>query len=167
VALNPSETTAITWLVSGASTCPPESPKQVPPRPPTELGLLSVCRLTRDELRARLKHGDVLDVRPTTEYAAGHIKGAVSLPVGEIDRRLRSIPKDREVVAHCRGPYCVYADDLEGRSVRRSLADATFGATYEVLWPGYSVGLVPLFGIKKTDGLAVEPAAPDTDQRKA
>jgi rhodanese-related sulfurtransferase len=82
--------------------------------------------MTRDELRSRLEHGDVvvLDVRPTPEYAAGHIAGAVSLPVHEITRRLRSIPKDREVVAYCRGPYCVYADDAV-----RALTDAGYRAT--------------------------------------
>jgi rhodanese-related sulfurtransferase len=68
--------------------------------------------VTRAELEARLRAGDtvVLDVRPTSEYAAGHIPGARSVPVGEL-RRLRSLSKDIEVVAYCRGPYCVYADE--------------------------------------------------------
>ena len=67
----------------------------------------------RDELARRLKRGEVLvlDVRPEAEYAAGHITGARSLPVGELRRQLRSLPRDAEVVAYCRGPYCVYADD--------------------------------------------------------
>ena len=67
----------------------------------------------RDELARRLKRGEVLvlDVRPEAEYAAGHITGARSLPVGELRRRLRTLPKDAEVVAYCRGPYCIYADD--------------------------------------------------------
>jgi rhodanese-related sulfurtransferase len=69
--------------------------------------------LTRQELAARLDTGEavVLDVRPTPEYAAGHIPGARSVPVGELRDHLRSLPKDVEVVAYCRGPYCVYADD--------------------------------------------------------
>jgi rhodanese-related sulfurtransferase len=69
--------------------------------------------VSREELARRVREGDVvvLDVRPEPEYRAGHIAGAVSLPVEEITRRLRSIPADREVVAYCRGPYCVYADD--------------------------------------------------------
>src|SRR5207248_1997899 len=50
-------------------------------------------------------------VRPTPEFDAGHIPGARSLPVGELRQHLRSLPKDVEVVAYCRGPYCVYADD--------------------------------------------------------
>ena len=72
----------------------------------------TLMTMTRDELRTRLKDGDVvvLDVRPAPEYAAGHIKGAVSVPVTELEGRLDEIPADLEVVAYCRGPYCVYAD---------------------------------------------------------
>ena len=64
--------------------------------------------VTRRELEARLQAGDtvVLDVRPTAEYEAGHIAGARSVPVGEL-RRLRSLSKDIEIVAYCRGPFCV------------------------------------------------------------
>lgn len=67
----------------------------------------------RDELVKRLRAGDVvvLDVRPAPEYAAGHIRGALSVPVTELARRLKELPKNRRVVAYCRGPYCVYADD--------------------------------------------------------
>ena len=69
--------------------------------------------ITRDELRKRLKEGDVvvLDVRPQAEYDAGHIRGAVSVPVSHLRSRLKEIPDGTEVVAYCRGPYCVYADD--------------------------------------------------------
>jgi rhodanese-related sulfurtransferase len=65
------------------------------------------------ELRRRLRQGEVtvLDVRPAHEYAAGHIPGAVSVPPGTLHRRLAEIPRDREVVAYCRGPYCVFAAD--------------------------------------------------------
>jgi rhodanese-related sulfurtransferase len=65
------------------------------------------------ELAARLKRGEVvlLDVRPEVEYVAGHIAGARSVPITELRRHLRALPKDSEVVAYCRGPYCVYADD--------------------------------------------------------
>ena len=75
--------------------------------------------VTRVELEARLRAGDtvVLDVRPSVEYAAGHIPGATSVPVGEL-RRLRSLTKDIEIVAYCRGPYCVYADEAV-RQLRR------------------------------------------------
>lgn len=72
------------------------------------------------ELERRLRDGDVivLDVRPAAEFRAGHISGAISVPPTEIARRLRSIPQDRPVVAYCRGPYCVYADDAV-RALRR------------------------------------------------
>ena len=67
----------------------------------------------RDELAARLRRGEVLvlDVRPGAEYAAGHIAGARSVPITELRRQLRALPRDADVVAYCRGPYCVYADD--------------------------------------------------------
>jgi rhodanese-related sulfurtransferase len=67
----------------------------------------------RRELVARLEAGDVvvLDVRPIPEFEAGHIPGARSVPVEKLRQYLRALPKDAEVVAYCRGPYCVYADD--------------------------------------------------------
>jgi rhodanese-related sulfurtransferase len=67
----------------------------------------------RVELAALVAGGDVivLDVRPAPEFAAGHIPGAWSVPPGEVQRRLGELPKDTAVVAYCRGPYCVYADD--------------------------------------------------------
>jgi rhodanese-related sulfurtransferase len=76
-------------------------------------------QLTRRELEARLDAGDVvvLDVRPVAEYNAGHIPTARSVPVAEL-RRLRDVSKDSEVVAYCRGPYCVYADEAV-RQLRR------------------------------------------------
>jgi rhodanese-related sulfurtransferase/DNA-binding transcriptional ArsR family regulator len=67
----------------------------------------------RDELARRLAHGEVLvlDVRPAAEYAAGHIAGARSVPIAELRRHLRALPEDTDIVAYCRGPYCVFADD--------------------------------------------------------
>lgn len=64
-----------------------------------------------DELLRRVKRGEVtvLDVRPAEEYRAGHLPGALSIPVGELKTRLKELPKDREIVAYCRGPYCVMA----------------------------------------------------------
>lgn len=68
--------------------------------------------LSRDELARRLGDGLVVwDVRPAPEFEAGHVPGAVSVPPGEVRRRLKSVPQDAQVVAYCRGPYCVYADD--------------------------------------------------------
>ena len=69
--------------------------------------------LGRAELAARLKRGEVvvLDVRPSAEYESGHIRGARSTPIAELRRHLRALPPGVEVVAYCRGPYCVYADE--------------------------------------------------------
>jgi rhodanese-related sulfurtransferase/biotin operon repressor len=69
--------------------------------------------IDRDELRARLARGDVVlvDVRPVEEFAAGHIEGANSIPLDELERRIAELPSDREVVAYCRGPFCAYAHE--------------------------------------------------------
>jgi ArsR family transcriptional regulator len=67
--------------------------------------------IRRAELKRRVRDGlvTVLDVRPADEYAAGHILEAINIPLRELARRLSEIPKNREVVAYCRGPYCVLA----------------------------------------------------------
>ena len=81
--------------------------------------------VTREELARRLEDGDdlvVLDVRPAAEYAAGHVPGAVSIPVGELRRRLAELPADREVVAYCRGPYCAFAHEAVGLLREEGLA---------------------------------------------
>jgi len=77
--------------------------------------------VTRGELARRLRHGGVtvIDVRPQREFTAGHITGARSVPVAELARHIRSLPKSGEVVAYCRGPYCVYADDAVRELSRR------------------------------------------------
>ena len=64
-----------------------------------------------EELLRRVRDGEVtvLDVRPPEEYRAGHIPGALSIPVSELKARLRELPRAREIVAYCRGPYCVMA----------------------------------------------------------
>ena len=66
-----------------------------------------------DELLRRVRHGEVmiLDVRPSEEFRAGHIPCALSVPLAELKKRLAGLPKDRDVVAYCRGPYCVMAID--------------------------------------------------------
>jgi rhodanese-related sulfurtransferase/DNA-binding HxlR family transcriptional regulator len=89
-----------------------------------------VDTIDRDALRDRLARGEVVlvDVRPEDEYAAGHIEGAHSIPIEELDRRLAELPPDTEVVAYCRGPFCAYAHEAvrrlraQGRNARR-LAD--------------------------------------------
>jgi rhodanese-related sulfurtransferase/DNA-binding transcriptional ArsR family regulator len=75
--------------------------------------------------RARSKQVVILDTRPASEYVAGHIPGAISVPVDDLKRRLEQLTKGREYVAYCRGPYCVYADravellNANGRRARR------------------------------------------------
>src|SRR5204863_1379536 len=72
-----------------------------------------VEEITRDDLAERLRVGDVivLDVRPHAEFEAGHVRGARSVPITELRRYLRNLPSDKDVVAYCRGPYCVYANE--------------------------------------------------------
>jgi len=77
------------------------------------------------DLLERMRSNDVivLDARPANEYAAGHIAGALSIPIEELQQRLRSLARDKEFVAYCRGPYCVYADravELLTKSRRRA-----------------------------------------------
>ena len=86
-----------------------------------------VDSIGREHLLERLAGGDVVlvDVRPEAEYEAGHIKGAKSIPLDELERRLAELPPDAEIVAYCRGPYCAYAHEAvrqlhaAGRSARR------------------------------------------------
>ncbi|MEU0117582.1 metalloregulator ArsR/SmtB family transcription factor [Streptomyces bobili] len=77
------------------------------------LGQDGAAEVTREELPARVAAGDVavLDVRPVEEYLAGHIPGAVSIPVGELAERINELPEDAEIVVYCRGEYCVLAYD--------------------------------------------------------
>jgi rhodanese-related sulfurtransferase len=77
--------------------------------------------------RVRSNHVIVLDARPVNEYESGHIAGAISIPIDELQKRLRSLPRGQEYVAYCRGPYCIYADravqllQTSGRRARRLL----------------------------------------------
>jgi rhodanese-related sulfurtransferase/DNA-binding transcriptional ArsR family regulator len=70
-------------------------------------------KISADELRQRLSKNQVvlLDVRPHVEYQAGHLPGAISIPLDELERRLDELPKSKTMVAYCRGPYCVFADE--------------------------------------------------------
>jgi rhodanese-related sulfurtransferase len=86
-----------------------------------------VDTISGEDLLARLARGDVvlIDVRPESEYTAGHIEGARSIPLAELERRLADLPPDTEVVAYCRGPFCAYAHEAVrqlragGRDARR------------------------------------------------
>ena len=73
----------------------------------------SLSGITCEELSRRLKDRSVvlLDVRPEEEYQAGHVAGARSIPLTELRARLKELPKKKEIVAYCRGPYCVFADE--------------------------------------------------------
>ena len=92
-----------------------------------------VDAIGRDELIARLRRGDVVlvDVRPTEEFEAGHIDGARSIPIDELEQRLAELPPDREVVAYCRGPFCAYAHD----AVRRLQAAGRPARRLQDGWP--------------------------------
>jgi rhodanese-related sulfurtransferase len=69
--------------------------------------------LNVSELLRRVRSGDIilLDVRPEEEYCAGHLPGARPVPLAELTQTLKTLPKDRELVVYCRGPYCVFSDD--------------------------------------------------------
>lgn len=88
--------------------------------------------LSARELSERLEQGKivVLDVRPEAEYRAGHIAGALSAPLDRLESIAPGLPKRREVVAYCRGPYCVYADEavrlLRARGLRARRLDVGF-----------------------------------------
>ena len=87
--------------------------------------------LTKEELAKRLRRNDdllVLDVRPEEEYAAGHVPGAVSIPVAELRRRLKELPKNKEIVAYCRGSFCAFAPEaaryLDKKGFRTAVLDS-------------------------------------------
>jgi rhodanese-related sulfurtransferase len=86
-----------------------------------------------EELIARLRKRDVVlvDVRPAEEFEAGHIKGARSIPIDELEDRLAELPADREVVAYCRGPFCAYAHE----AVRRLRATGRPARRLDEGWP--------------------------------
>jgi rhodanese-related sulfurtransferase/predicted transcriptional regulator len=91
-----------------------------------------VEQLSAEELEQRLARGDVvvLDVRPEAEFRAGHIAGARSAPLSALDELAAQLPKRRDIVAYCRGPYCVYADDavrlLRDRGLKARRLDVGF-----------------------------------------
>lgn len=101
--------------------------------------------VTVDELRSRMDQGNVvlLDVRPDAEYAAGHIRGALSMPVCDLEQRLKQLSKRKAIVAYCRGPYCVFADE----AVRLLTSRGYRAQRLEIGFPEW-----------KTLGLPIEPA---------
>ena len=77
-----------------------------------------------DELLTRARDGlvTVLDVRPPEEYSAGHLPGAINIPLSELEQRLRDLDRNKEIVAYCRGPHCMLAFDAVARLRQRGLA---------------------------------------------
>lgn len=86
----------------------------------------SLQPVDREQLMDKVRKGvvTVLDVRPREEYRAGHLRGALSVPLKELERRLADLPRDHEVVAYCRGPYCVLA--VEAVEILRARGFAAF-----------------------------------------
>jgi rhodanese-related sulfurtransferase/DNA-binding HxlR family transcriptional regulator len=96
-----------------------------------------VDAIGREELIGRIARGDavLVDVRPAEEYAAGHIDGARSIPIDELEQRLTELPSDREVIAYCRGPFCAYAHE----AVRRLRAAGRPARRLEEGWPEWKL----------------------------
>jgi rhodanese-related sulfurtransferase len=97
-----------------------------------------VAAIAHSELRSRLGSDDVVivDVRPEEEFEAGHIEGAVSIPVDELSDRVAELPDGAEVIAYCRGPYCAYAHD----AVRRLQGAGYAARRLEGGWPEWKLG---------------------------
>ncbi|HET9872527.1 MAG TPA: metalloregulator ArsR/SmtB family transcription factor [Propionibacteriaceae bacterium] len=120
--------------------------------------------ITRDDLRDRLRAGDVvvLDVRPEAEYAAGHIRGAVSIPIADLKARLGDIPNGADVVAYCRGAYCVYADEAVRVLTRQGIA----AARLEDGFPEWAEARLPVTRAEQGSlGQRVDPRHQGSDHR--
>jgi rhodanese-related sulfurtransferase len=100
-----------------------------------------VDTIGREDLLERLARGDVVlvDVRPPEEYDAGHIAGARSIPLAELERRLAELPPETEVVAYCRGPFCAYAHE----AVRRLRAEGHEARRLREGWPEWRLAGMP------------------------
>jgi rhodanese-related sulfurtransferase len=95
----------------------------------------------REELRERLARGEaiLIDVRPQEEFDAGHIEGARSIPIEELDEHLAELPVDREIVAYCRGPFCAFAHE----AVRKLAKAGHTARRLDEGWPEWRLGLEP------------------------
>ena len=104
----------------------------------------SLSPVGHKELLRLAKAGEVtvLDVRPVGEYRAGHVAGALSIPLGELSRRLAELPHGREVVAYCRGPYCLLAFD----AVRQLRAKGFRARRMSDGFPEWKAGRLPVTG---------------------
>jgi rhodanese-related sulfurtransferase len=97
--------------------------------------------ISRQELVERLGRGDVVlvDVRPLAEFEAGHIEGALSIPIDEFAQRLAELPAEHEVVAYCRGPFCAYTHD----AVRQLHTAGREAKRLDVGWPEWRLAGLP------------------------
>jgi rhodanese-related sulfurtransferase/DNA-binding HxlR family transcriptional regulator len=100
----------------------------------------------REELRRRLREGDVVlvDVRAPEEFDAGHIDGARSIPLDELEDRLAEFPADQEIVAYCRGPFCAYAHE----AVRRLRETGREARRLEEGWPEWRLAELDQAGVE-------------------
>jgi rhodanese-related sulfurtransferase len=108
--------------------------------------------VTREELLRRIKTGEplvVLDVRPSEEYQAGHLPGALSIPLEDLEQHLKELPKKSDVVAYCRGPYCAFAPE----AVRELRARGYRARPLEEGWPEWAAAGLPV-----EDGAGKRPA---------
>jgi rhodanese-related sulfurtransferase len=98
--------------------------------------------VTRGQLAERLRRGDVvlIDVRPQAEFRHGHILGAVSVPIDQFAEQMNGLGRDRDIVAYCRGAYCVFADD----AVRALVADGFRAARLEDGFPEWARAGLPV-----------------------
>lgn len=99
-------------------------------------------KISVEELQARLRNDDVIliDVRPREEYLSGHLPGALSIPLGELENRVGEISRDKAIVVYCRGPYCIYADEAIEMLVERGWS-ATRLEEGVVEWQQYGYAL--------------------------
>jgi rhodanese-related sulfurtransferase len=108
--------------------------------------------ISREELLRRLADGDtiVLDVRPALEYRQGHIAGAQSVPVDELERRLGELDPRHEIVAYCRGPYCVFADE----AVSLLRAQGRHATRYAEGYPEWAAAGLPVARDEASSGMS-------------
>jgi rhodanese-related sulfurtransferase/predicted transcriptional regulator len=102
--------------------------------------------IDREELLKRLRRRDVVvvDVRPSDEFEAGHIEGAQSIPLAELEQHLDELPSDREVIAYCRGPFCVMAHE----AVQRLRAAGLPARRLEEGWPEWRLAELDEAGVE-------------------
>ncbi|HEY8692773.1 MAG TPA: metalloregulator ArsR/SmtB family transcription factor [Chloroflexota bacterium] len=109
--------------------------------------------VSREELQRRIAGGNtvVLDVRPALEYRQGHISGARSIPVDELEQRIGELDPRRDIVAYCRGPYCVYADEAVAALTARGFR----AVRYDQGYPDWAAAGLPV----ATDDIAADDTA--------